>query len=131
MSGGTRSRNVFIDMDPSTMVNPYTVHYIGNRQSKRYSTEHYMDRLMDVWRSVELHSDLSSKRPGSDEPLQLSDSPAPYVNDNERIKHLSEADWSTKNSVEEDDKVEVDQLELHVVHIAIICDGVQKYARPY
>ncbi|KAG2070379.1 hypothetical protein BDR04DRAFT_1118414 [Suillus decipiens] len=35
----------------------------------------------------------------------------PYVNDAERIGHLCEADWSTKNLVEEDNEVEVDQLE--------------------
>ncbi|KAG2353416.1 hypothetical protein BDR07DRAFT_1433369 [Suillus spraguei] len=49
--------------------------------------------------------------PRSDEPLQFSDSPAPYVNDDEN------SGWSTRNPVEEDDKVEVDQLELHVVRI--------------
>ncbi|KAG2365544.1 hypothetical protein BDR07DRAFT_1398388 [Suillus spraguei] len=60
--------------------------------------------------------------PRSDEPLQFSDSPAPYVNDDEN------SGWSTRNPVEEDDKVEVDQLELHVVRIVIICGGVHKHS---
>jgi hypothetical protein len=49
--------------------------------------------------------------PTSDEPLEFPNSPVPHINDAERTGHLSEADWSTKNSVEEDDEVEVDELE--------------------
>ncbi|KAG2048593.1 hypothetical protein BDR06DRAFT_975893 [Suillus hirtellus] len=48
----------------------------------------------------------------SDEPLEFPESPAPYVDNAERIGHLSEVDWLTKNPVlEDDDEVEVDQLE--------------------
>ncbi|KAG1761010.1 hypothetical protein EDD22DRAFT_848069 [Suillus occidentalis] len=49
--------------------------------------------------------------PTSDKPLEFPNSPVPHINDAERTGHLSEADWSTKNSVEENDEVEVDKLE--------------------
>lgn len=51
------------------------------------------------------------REPTSDEPLEFPNSPVPHINDAERTGHLSEADWSTKNPVEEDDEVEVDELE--------------------
>ncbi|KAG2068764.1 hypothetical protein BDR04DRAFT_1232569 [Suillus decipiens] len=55
------------------------------------------------------------KNPDSDEPPEFPYSPVQYINDDERTGYLSEADWSTKNLVEEDEKIEVDQLELHVI----------------